>query len=198
MKYRIPSLAMRASKVRLFLQGMLLIFLVWGSAPAGATVWSGDINDLNSNTPFSFGDGINNLNVQWFYPGSGVGVIPGFGNVNTLYPGTSDVWVDVLDSPIDIGTFDAEPGSWHDLHDTFAGSDRWVAFKGLNGYYGVWHIYNYAGPPFAGMPGTLNGRWYFQDDGSSYFGNTAVPLPGAIWLLGSGLLAMAGLRKRKT
>ncbi len=174
-----------------------MFFMVWGSAPAGAAVWSGDINSLKTSTLFSFGDSINNLNIQWVYPGSGVGYIVGFNNTNVLFPGTSDVSVDTLVPPIDINTFDAEPGDWHDMHDSFAGTNQWVAFKGLNGYYGVWNIYNYSGPDAFGRPGTLNGKWYFQDDGSSNFGASVVPLPGAIWLLGSGLLGLIGFSKRK-
>ena len=189
------------SKVRLLLVGMLLIFMIGGSAPVGAAVWSGDILGLKTSTVLSFGDGSNNLNAQWFYPGSGIGTIPGYANTNTLFPGTSDAWVFNLGSSIDINTLDTEievansvQGAWADLHTNFV-AGQWVAFKGLNDYYGVWYIKSYTGPDSWGRPGTLNGTWHFQDDGSSYFGST-VPVPGAIWLLGSGLIGLVGLKKK--
>lgn len=39
--------------------------------------------------------------------------------------------------------------------------------------------------------GTVSGYW-------GEFSMTAVPVPGAIWLLGSGLLGLAGIARRKT
>lgn len=45
---------------------------------------------------------------------------------------------------------------------------------------------------------TYNGNWYFTQfvtDGSGY-DRSPVPIPGAVWLLGSGLIGLAGIRRR--
>lgn len=188
-------------RIRFLLIGFLLCFSLGTASSVSAAVWSDDINDLATSTVFSFGDGVNNLNAQWFYPGSGVGTIPGYANTNTLFPGTSDAWVFNLGYSVDINTLDTEievansvQGAWADLHTNFV-AGQWVAFKGLNDYYGVWYIQGYTGPDQWNRPGTLNGTWYFQDDGTSYFGST-VPVPGAVWLLFSGLIGIVGFKRK--
>ena len=46
--------------------------------------------------------------------------------------------------------------------------------------------------------GTMDGFGWFNNSGSFTVEVQAVPLPGAIWLLGSGLLVFVGIRKSKT
>lgn len=180
-------------RIRLILVAVLVLsFFVAGSLPAGAAVITGSISDLSELTTFTFGDGTNDLNIQWDYLPSGAGAVLSFDYYN--YPDASDAEVDVLSGDIAIDSFDAEPGDWHDMFETFAGSDIWVAFKGLNGYYGLWHIDNYSKDQFGRT--FLNGQWYFQDDGTSYFGTSNVPVPAAVWLLGSGFIGLVGLRKK--
>jgi hypothetical protein len=51
-----------------------------------------------------------------------------------------------------------------------------------------------------GFPlGTLSGQWWYQTDGSGDFGEAvaAVPEPASIWLLSSGLVALAGVVRRR-
>jgi len=61
----------------------------------------------------------------------------------------------------------------------------------------------------AALTGTYNYIWFeggfYEDDGLTHgnanfldaFGANPVPIPGAVWLLGSGLLGLIGIRRRK-
>lgn len=189
-------------KTKLLLMGIMFSVMFVCASSVSAYVHSGDFSNFQPGTTYSFGDNTNNLVVTWVLPSS-VGYFLGPNNSNTLYPGTSQNLLFNLGDSVDIDTLDTEtevsnavnlghPG-WHDMAESFL-ADQWVAFKGLNGYYGVMHIKELNIPAF-GPPPTISGTWYYQDDGSSYFGSP-VPVPGTIWLLGSGLIAVARFRKR--
>ncbi len=191
------------NKIRLLLVGVSLLFTIGTSSAVWAAVLSGNL-DSRENTTYSFGDGDHNLNIKWVLPGP-VGILLGPLNNNNLYPGTSDALLWNLGSSVDIDTLDTEmevanatppPFGWADLSLQFL-PGQWVAFKGLNGYYGVWHIETAIDwDSQFGQPGKIAGTWYFQDDGTSYFGST-VPVPGAIWLFGSALIGLIGVARRK-
>lgn len=176
----------------LILSVALLTFAFMGlTRDAHATVVTGSITNLQEHTSFAFGDGIHDLHGKWHYLNPGIGSILGYQHAS--WP--SDAYVDQVQAPIDLSTFDAEPppSGWHDLFvNVVAGN--YVSFKGLNGYYGLWRIDSMVSDSFGRT--FLNGQWYFQDDGTSYFGTT-VPIPGAVWLLGSGLAGLLAVRRRK-
>ncbi|MCX2980844.1 hypothetical protein EYC98_08140 [Halieaceae bacterium IMCC14734] len=188
-------------KCRLLLVGISLFFVVGTSSAVWAAVLSGPL-DSRENTTYSFGDGTHNLNIKWVLPGS-TGIILGPNNRNTLYPGTSDALLSNLGFSVDIDTLDTEaavaasaPYAWADLSRNFV-PGQWIAFKGLNGYYGVWHIERAIDwDSNFGLPGKIAGIWYFQDDGTSSFVSN-VPVPGAIWLFGSAIIGLVGMAKRK-
>lgn len=53
--------------------GIVAVFaLCWFVAPASATLLTGEINDLESSSPFFFGDGTNDISL-WWTPYSGTG-----------------------------------------------------------------------------------------------------------------------------
>lgn len=59
-----------------------------------------------------------------------------------------------------------------------------LVLNGVNGYYAAAHVKDPA-PAYDSQTGFAAGN-----------GNTPVPIPAAIWLLGSGLIGLVGLRKR--
>ena len=189
-------------KFRLLLVGISLFFVIGTSSSAvWAAVLSGHL-DSTENTTYSFGDGSHNLNINWVLPGS-TGSIQGPNNRNTIYPGTSDALLANLGFSVDIDTLDTEaavaasfPYAWADLHTNFV-PGQWIAFKGLNGYYGVWHIESAIDwDSNFGQPAKIAGTWYFQDDGTSNFASN-VPVPAAIWLFGSAIIGLVGMARRK-
>jgi len=56
----------------------------------------------------------------------------------------------------------------------------------------------YYGNPYASpnIPGVNMGTLQMQADGSTLLNPNAVPIPAAVWLLGSGLLGLIGVRRR--
>ena len=58
------------------------------------------------------------------------------------------------------------------------------------------NLYYYADPYTAGHNGFNMGTLQVQADGSTVLNPSAVPIPGAVWLLGSGLLGLIGVRRR--
>ena len=140
-----------------------------------STVLTGEIIDLPESTGlFYWGDGIHDLFQQW---SARVTDSSGWFYGST-YSGTSNADVYVYRQLTDPTTVtNAEVFPYTDVVD-WAGEGDSVFFRGTNGYYGAWRIDSIdplpGGPPYA----ELDGRWYFQDDGSGCFaadcGATAV------------------------
>ncbi|MCP3873160.1 MAG: hypothetical protein GY699_08415 [Desulfobacteraceae bacterium] len=186
---------MKKLVIRILLTFVLSFF---GVSSSFAGLLSGPIT-----APYSWGDGNNNIRTglsdnvpeytRWFY-GSAYN---SFTNADVyVYYGLSD--------PMTIS--DASLFNYHDSSTTIpvAGHPDWpdqiallasesdiIFFKSVDGYYGAWKIDDF-------FQGGVSGTWYFLDDGSADFTNTGnVPIPGAVWLLGSGLLGLAGVSKSK-
>jgi hypothetical protein len=58
------------------------------------------------------------------------------------------------------------------------------------------NLYYYANPYAPGLSGLNMGTLQVNADGSTTLNPSAVPIPAAVWLLGSGLLGLIGVRRR--
>jgi hypothetical protein len=166
---------------------IFLAFCFWGwPASAPATLLTGDIIGIPESSSFTWGDGFNDLTADWSaHQSSGDGWFYGSsyaGNVDFyIYPGLSD--------PTSISLSEWTTFAYSDGY-ALANQGDTVFFRGTNGYYGAWYIGEiYANPAGDVYPYSfLNGTWYFNDV-------SAIPLPGAVWLLGSGLVGLIGYRR---
>jgi hypothetical protein len=72
------------------------------------------------------------------------------------------------------------------------GSDQLMSFIAL----GATDVSDLSGTPISN---TFAGKWHINDATGtvSYVGVSAVPVPAAIWLFGSGLLGLVGISRRK-
>lgn len=73
------------------------------------------------------------------------------------------------------------------------GSDQLMSFIAL----GETDVSDLGGTPFATT--FANGKWHVDANSGtvSYVGVSAVPVPAAVWLFGSGLLGLVGISRRK-
>ena len=118
----------------------------------------------------------------------------------------------VLGGPIYIDTVPAKPAQNFDIGASTGGG--WLGAGSPNTGIGVGQTGtltftltgNLAGLTTQSFVDTLNGsgtEWLavrfrgFKDEGSSKYGASVVPIPAAVWLLGSGLLGLAGLSRRR-
>lgn len=58
------------------------------------------------------------------------------------------------------------------------------------------NLYYYGNPYASGLSGLNMGTLQVNADGSTTLNPSAVPIPAAVWLLGSGLLGLIGVRRR--
>lgn len=79
-----------------------------------------------------------------------------------------------------------------------SGYQNGVAFFSWNGTYGSSYVLNYAATVPAGDPsGFGNVKYYLHLEGTVQAAPPAVPVPAAAWLLGSGLVGLVGVARRK-
>jgi hypothetical protein len=184
----------------------LLLVLLLIPFSASAALWTGDLQGVQgSQGAFYWGDGVNDLFQEWSVNRSDC--CGWFYGSSYMMSSNADVYVfEGLADPTTVT--DASVFSYHDSSSrTYPGpyGESWAAwaqegdtvfFRGLNGNYGAWYIediYYDASNPMDYA--ALDGKWYFLDDGSADF--SVVPLPGAVWLLGSGLAGLVGARIRR-
>ena len=153
-----------------------------------AAVLTGPVNALpESSSPFYWGDGTHNLYQTWSMHSATSGwfyaYIPGISN--------ADVYVHSrLANPTTISNATEFPYSTSGSVLAYEGDT--VFFRGKNGYYGAWRLDDV----YQAYNGTyvqtyLNGRWYFQSDGTANF----TPEPGSLCLLSLGGLLLARRRR---
>ena len=166
--------AFRSSAWRL--GSFLGVLLVLTSLPVGATVLQGPIVDLPEGTGlFTWGDGIHDLYQQW-----------SVANVNfsgwfygSSYFGTSNADVYTYPGLTDPTTITNAESFTYSTVTVNASEGDCVFFRGTNGFYGAWRI-DTIDPLPKGPLAELNGRWYFQDDGTGNF-SQATPVEGTTW-----------------
>lgn len=109
------------------------------------------------------------------------------------YNGTTGVFMDVFASGGDL----AEP-----LYPTFGPDGNLYVIKGSTGEV---LQYNGLSGDFIDVfvsadqldPSRVFGAAIFGPDGNLYRSGNYIPLPGAVWLFGSGLIALIGIARRK-
>ncbi len=183
---------LKKTSIILLLLGMLFFVT---AVPVLATVLTGPINNLAEGAGLSWGDGTNNLYANWSTRKTSGGDGWFYGS---SYSYNADVYV--YPNLTDPTTVSDASGFSYVTGYVMAEEGDTVFFRGLNGYYGAWRIDDIipGDPPPVAAPWTyLYGQWYFQDDGSANFGSsTPVPEPATMLLIGSGLIGLAGLRKK--
>lgn len=184
---------------------VVALFLIPYSA--SAAIWTGSLQGVQgSQDPFYWGDGVNDLFQEWsvnrssccgwFYGSSysisnaDVYVFSGLAGPTTIADASIFDYVD--------SSTQTSPGPYGPSWAAWAQEGDTVFFHGVNGYYGAWYIEDIYYDPANPMDyASLDGTWYFQDNGSANFTNSNVPLPNALWLLFSGIAGLVGTRIRR-
>lgn len=142
----------------------------------------------NSNTPIGF----NGVNISLTRIGTYLLAVDG---VNTDYATDgSQIFPSTANAYYDTGWGDM----WNGSHSTEGGLDSALGF-----YFVSMDFVDGAEDPTAtSQVRTLLGEWSLSAQGlltyTSDVGGAPVPVPAAFWLLGSALVGMAGIRRRKT
>jgi len=139
----------------------------------------------------------------WFYP-----IVPLESFVISLYSSTGD---NQIDDQLFTGNFTMQPGSatdWYGLTGldwTLNPGYYWVSFEALSPAAG-WVIMPTPSPdpsPYHAWSQDQGASWTYYGPGLINIGiqilgepSSNVPLPGAVWLLGSGLMGLIGLRRK--
>jgi hypothetical protein len=170
-----------------------------------ASIISSSITDWETaSTVQSVGDGTNHVSLYWtIADGSrGLGWVYG-----SLYTGDSDVayatGVTDISQITDASVYsftDYYAGPYCDADCDMDGVGDFLVWRNTaTGFFGVLRIDDiyFADPDNPVNNATmLNGTWWFQTDGTGNF--SAAPVPAALLLFGSGLLALAGLVGRNS
>jgi len=163
--------------------GCVVLCLLIAVAPSrsGATVLQGPIVNLpEAYVVFTWGDGQHDLYQEWSVANANLG--RGWFYGSTYFPGMSNADVYVYPNlPDPTMVTNAETFTYDNVA-LIASEGDCVFFRGLNGYYGVWRIDAIDPLPNPPPYGELDGRWYFQDDGT---GNFSQPTPVAASTWGS-------------
>ncbi len=147
------------------------------------TDWGGDTS--NYSTILEIGDGVDDIHMAYIFYSSGTAV----SFHGTSQTGDSNVKRGAMNLNYISEVTDATPWNYGNFGSLQVSEGQYVFYisggtQGQGNVYGALRINDIR---FSGGVGEIDGSWWFQNDGSGDFSTAVVPIPGAIWLLGSGL-----------
>ncbi len=152
---------------------------------------SGDINISTDSTNYGTFNGVNT--------NQDFGVTDGIQNIRVGFDAGNSIWFDFA-SPIDVfgvniwGFGDVSDSPILTFYDNMGNSG--VALSGFQSstqdFYGIRSNIGIVSLQFTYTGGSGDGV-YFDE---LYYGVSAVPIPTAVWLLGSGLIGLVGFRRK--
>jgi hypothetical protein len=193
------DMGMKMKNHNIILSSIFFLSSLMASNSVCASIISGTISNWQESGPTqTIGDGTNHVSLEWSINTYDRGWFYG-----SDYSGDTDVAyatgiTDISQiSDASIFSFTSTYTGPHCDADCYASDiGDFLIWRNINtGYYGVLRIDDIVVTNMMTPIADLNGTWWFQTDGTANF--SAVPLPAAVWLLGSGLFGLIGFSKRK-